>query len=495
MVGAVSYRATPYDNRLPGIEKAESKKEIDVMKIAFLGAIRTVTGSMHLLTVNGNRILLECGLFQGRRRESYERNRNLPFDAASVEAMILSHAHIDHSGNIPNLVKSGFQGNIYSTFATRDLASAMLRDSAHIQEQDVAYVNKKRGRKGLPPVKPIYTRQDAVNSLNAFVGIGYHRTILVADGVRLTFYDAGHILGSAIVVLDIEEDGHTHRLAFSGDLGRKERPILRDPEISPPIETLIIESTYGNRHHRTFEEADRELRRVVNDTYQRGGKVIIPAFSVGRTQEIVYALHHLTEDHKIPDLPIFVDSPLSTNVTEIFRLHPECYDKEINEFIMSGNHRDPFGFHRLRYIRSVEDSKALNFLREPAIIISASGMCEAGRILHHLKNNIEDPRNTVLIVGWQSPHTLGRRLVERREKVRIFGEEYDLRAQVKVINGFSAHADRQELLDYVQQVRKGLRRVFVVHGEEQSSLSLADGIRALSVPEVVVPELGDEVEF
>jgi len=465
------------------------------MKIAFLGAIRTVTGSMHLLTVNGNRILLECGLFQGRRRESYERNRNLPFDAASVEAMILSHAHIDHSGNIPNLVKSGFQGNIYSTFATRDLASAMLRDSAHIQEQDVAYVNKKRGRKGLPPVEPIYTRQDAVNSLNAFVGIGYHRTILVADGVRLTFYDAGHILGSAIVVLDIEEDGHTHRLAFSGDLGRKERPILRDPEISPPIETLIIESTYGNRHHRTFEEADRELRRVVNDTYQRGGKVIIPAFSVGRTQEIVYALHHLTEDHKIPDLPIFVDSPLSTNVTEIFRLHPECYDKEINEFIMSGNHRDPFGFHRLRYIRSVEDSKALNFLREPAIIISASGMCEAGRILHHLKNNIEDPRNTVLIVGWQSPHTLGRRLVERREKVRIFGEEYDLRAQVKVINGFSAHADREELLGYVQQVRKGLRRVFVVHGEEQSSLSLADGIRALGVPEVIVPELGDEVEF
>lgn len=465
------------------------------MKIAFLGAIRTVTGSMHLLTINGRRILLECGLFQGRRQESFERNRNLPFDASSVEAMVLSHAHIDHSGNIPSLVKSGFHGNIYATFATRDLASAMLCDSAHIQEQDIAYVNKKRAKSGLPPVEPIYTRQDAVNSLNVFVGIGYHRTVPVADGVRLTFYDAGHILGSAIVILDIQEDGHTHRLAFSGDLGRKARPILRDPEVIPPVETLIIESTYGDRHHDTLEEADRELRRVVNDTYQRGGKVIIPAFSVGRTQEIVYSLHHLMQDHKIPDLPVFVDSPLSTNVTEIFRLHPECFDEEINEFIASGNNRDPFGFHRLRYIRDVEDSKALNFLREPVIIISASGMCEAGRILHHLKNNIEDPRNTVLIVGWQSPDTLGRKLVEKQEKVRIFGEEYDRRAQVEVINGFSAHADRDELLGYVKLVGEGLRRVFVVHGEEQASLSLADGIRALGVPEVYVPEPGDESEF
>lgn len=465
------------------------------MKIAFLGAIRTVTGSMHLLTVNGQRVLLECGLFQGRRQESYERNCNLPFDAASVDVMILSHAHIDHSGNIPSLVKSGFRGDIYSTFATRDLASAMLIDSAHIQEQDVAYVNKKRAKSGLPPVEPLYTRQDAVNSLNAFVGIGYHRTVQVTDGVRLTFYDAGHILGSAIVVLDIEENGRTHRLAFSGDLGRKDRPILRDPEIIPPVETLIVESTYGDRHHRTFEEANRELRRVVNDTYQRGGKVIIPAFSVGRTQEIVYALHLLVEAGKIPDLPVFVDSPLSTNATEIFRLHPECYDEETNEFITGDNHRDPFGFQRLRYIRSVDDSKALNFLREPVIIISASGMCEAGRILHHLKNNIEDPRNTVLIVGWQSPETLGRKLVEKQEKVRIFGEEYDRRAQVEVINGFSAHADRDELLSYVREVRDGLQRVFVVHGEEQASLSLADGIHALGVPEVCVPEPGDEVEF
>jgi metallo-beta-lactamase family protein len=465
------------------------------MKIRFLGAIRTVTGSMHLLTINGRRILLECGLFQGRRQESYDRNRNLPFDAVLVDVMILSHAHIDHSGNVPSLVKSGFQGSIYSTFATRDLASAMLRDSAHIQEQDVAYVNKKRAKSGLPPVEPIYTRQDAVNSLNAFVGIGYHRTVPVADGVRLTFYDAGHILGSAIVVLDIEEDGRTHRLVFSGDLGRKDRPILRDPEIAPHAETLILESTYGDRHHESVDEAGRELRRVVNDTYQRGGKVIIPAFSVGRTQEIVYALHHLVEERKLPDLPVFVDSPLSTNATEIFRLHPECYDEEVNQFIANGNHRDPFGFHRLRYIRRVEDSKELNFLREPAIIISASGMCEAGRVLHHLKNNVEDPRNTILIVGWQAPYTLGRRLVERQQKVRIFGEEHDLRAQVEVIYGFSAHADRDGLLGYVQQAQSGLRRVFVVHGEEQASLSLADGIRALGVPEVAVPEQGDEVEF
>ncbi|MDY7039849.1 MAG: MBL fold metallo-hydrolase [Chloroflexota bacterium] len=465
------------------------------MKIAFLGAVRTVTGSMHLLTINGQRILLECGLFQGRRLESYERNRNLPFDAASVDVMILSHAHIDHSGNIPNLIKSGFRGNIYSTFATRDLASAMLRDSAHIQEQDVAYVNKKRARDGLPPMEPIYTRQDAVNSLNAFVGIGYHRTVPVADGVRLTFYDAGHILGSAIVALDIEENGRTHRLAFSGDLGRRKRPILRDPEIVSPIETLIIESTYGNRHHGPMDEISRELRRVVNDTYKRGGKLIIPAFSVGRTQEIVYTLHHLVEERKIPNLPVFVDSPLSTNATEIFRLHPECYDQEVNEFIKSGNKRDPFGFHRLSYIREVEDSKALNFLREPAIIISASGMCEAGRILHHLKNNIEDSRNTVLIVGWQAPNTLGRKIVDRQEHVRIFGQEHDLRAQVETIYGFSAHADREELLDYVRGVNKELQRVFVIHGEEESSLSLADGIRAQNVPEVFAPELGDDVEF
>ncbi|MFB0534531.1 MAG: MBL fold metallo-hydrolase RNA specificity domain-containing protein [Anaerolineae bacterium] len=464
------------------------------MKLRFMGAVRTVTGSMHMLTVNGSNVLLDCGLFQGRRQEAFERNRNLPFEAGEVDAFILSHAHIDHSGNVPSLIKSGFRGNIYATFATRDLCAAMLPDSAYIQEQDVAYVNKKRAREGLPPVEALYSKQEAHESLKYFLGVGYDRTFDVVPGVRATFRDAGHILGSAITVLDIEENGQQCRLAFSGDLGRKNLPILRDPSPIHDVDYLIIESTYGNRQHETPEEAQAALRRVVTETYHRGGKVIIPAFSVGRTQEIVYTLHRLSEARKIPNLPIFVDSPLSVNVTEVFRLHPECYDEETARFILSDRHPDPFGFKRLRYIRDVEDSKELNFLREPAVIISASGMCEAGRILHHLKNNIEDNRNTVLIVGWQAPNTLGRKLVERLEKVKIFGEEYQLRAEVEVINGYSAHADRGELLDYVRPLNNGrLKKMFVVHGEEEASLTLADGFRKLGVPDAVVPELMEQV--
>jgi metallo-beta-lactamase family protein len=466
------------------------------MKIQFWGAVRTVTGSTHLLMVNGSRILLDCGLFQGKRQESFERNRNLPFDGNTIDALILSHAHIDHSGNIPSLVKDGFKGNIYTTPATRDLCSAMLRDSGHIQEYDVVYINKKRAKKGLPPVEPLYTVDDAAESLKYFVTVGYSRPLPVVPGVSVTFRDAGHILGSAIVVLDVEENNQKSRLVFTGDLGRKDMPILRDPEIVEEVDHLIIESTYGDRQHDPAEAASKALRDVIVDTYRRGGKVIVPAFSVGRTQELVYALHQLTEAKDIPELPIFVDSPLSVNVTEIFRLHPECYDQEVNQFLSEGDRRDPFGFHRLTYIRSVEGSKDLNFLREPAVIISASGMCEAGRILHHLKNSIEDPRNTVLIVGWQAPHTLGRRLVERQPVVKIFGEEYSLKARVETINGFSAHADRDELLDYVRQLGAGrLKAALVVHGEETSSLSLADGLRDLGVPRVIVPKPGDEFEL
>ena len=466
------------------------------MRIQFLGAVRTVTGSMHLLTVNGSRILLDCGLFQGRRQESFERNRNLPFDAGTIDVLILSHAHIDHSGSIPSLVKNGFEGNIYTTPASRDLCSAMLRDAGHIQEDDARYISKRRARKGLPPVDPLYTVEDATESLKSFVSVGYDRPFLVAPGVTLTFRDAGHILGSAITVLDIEENGARKRMVFSGDLGRKGMPILRDPQVVEGVDYLILESTYGDRIHDPIRTTDEELRDVVVDTYHRGGKVIVPAFSVGRTQELVYALHRLTESRDLPDLPIFVDSPLSVNVTEIFRLHPECYDKELNLFIAGGNHRDPFGFHRLTYIRSVEASKELNFLREPAIIISASGMCEAGRILHHLKNNIEDPRNAVLIVGWQAPHTLGRRLVERQSVVKIFGEEYNLRSRVETINGFSAHADRTDLLDHVRQTGvEQLKYAFIVHGEEPSSLALADGLRELGVQQAIVPRLRETFDL
>jgi metallo-beta-lactamase family protein len=451
---------------------------------------------MHLLTANGSRILLDCGLFQGRRKESFERNRNLPFDAGTIDALVLSHAHIDHSGNIPSLVKNGFEGNVYATPATRDLCSAMLRDSGHIQEDDARYVSKKRARKGLPPVEPLYTVEDATESLRSFVSVGYDRPLPIAPGVTLTFRDAGHILGSAIVVLDVEDTGEKKRLVFSGDLGRKDMPILRDPQPVDDVNYLIIESTYGDRLHDLPEATDKQLRDVVVDAYRRGGKVIVPAFSVGRTQELVYALHRLTERRALPQLPIFVDSPLSVNVTEIFRLHPECFDKELNEFIASGNNRDPFGFRRLTYIRSVEASKELNFLREPAIIISASGMCEAGRILHHLKNNIEDPRNTVLIVGWQAPYTLGRRLVERQSVVKIFGEEYNLRARVETINGFSAHADRAGLLDYVRQMEATqLESAFIVHGEEPSSLALADGLQSLGLRKAIVPKQGEEFDL
>ena len=466
------------------------------MKLQFYGAARTVTGSMHLLTVNDSRILLDCGLFQGRRKESYERNRYLPFDATGVDAMVLSHAHIDHSGNIPSLVKNGFGGNIYATPATRDLCSAMLRDSGHIQEEDAAYINKKRVRQGLPPIEPLYTQEDAARSLGQFVSVGYHRPLPVAPGVTVTFYDAGHILGSAVVVLDLEENGTHKRLVFSGDLGREQMPILRDPEPVDGADVLIIESTYGDRLHDPIETKDRELRDVVLETYRRGGKLIVPAFAVGRTQELVYTLHHLVQAHKIPELPIFVDSPLAVNVTEIFRLHPECYDEEVRAFMEAGNTRDPFGFHRLTYVRSVEGSKELNFLREPAIIISASGRAEAGRILHHLKNNIEDPRNTVLIVGWQAPDTLGRRLVERQPVVKIFGEEYQLKAQVRTINAFSAHADRNDLLGYARQLGpERLEATFVVHGEEASSLALAEGLSTLGIEQVAVPRRGEAFEL
>lgn len=463
------------------------------MHIQFHGAVRTVTGSQHLIQINGRQILLDCGLFQGSRKASYERNQNLPFDATMVDALIVSHAHIDHSGNIPNLVKSGFQGDIICTYATRDLCSIMLRDSAKIQQYDIEYLNRKRDRKGLPPLQPYYEMADVVNSLRLFVGIGYERPYNIMPGVRVTFYDAGHILGSAIVVLELEdhESQQEIRLVFSGDLGRPDRPILEDPTYIDEADVLLVESTYGSREHDPTEATKEKLKKVVNETSRRGGKVIVPAFAVGRTQELVYDLHQLVEARDIsPNLPIYVDSPLAIDATGIYRLHPEAYDEDLSKFLAEGNGNDPFGFDMMRYTRTTAQSKELNFLRDPAVIISASGMAEAGRILHHLKNNIEDPRNTILIVGWQAPDTLGRRLVERQPRVRIFGEEYQLRAQVVTINGFSAHADRSELLDWTGHFRRQAKNTFVVHGELESSLALADGMRRQGYQDVHVPELG-----
>lgn len=465
------------------------------MKIQFHGAVRTVTGSQHLVTVNGYKILLDCGFYQGKRAESYERNLHLPFEAAEVDVLVLSHAHIDHSGNIPNLVKSGFRGDIICTYATRDLCTIMLRDSAKIQESDVEYVNKKRARQNLPPLQPIYGSADAVECMKYFVGIGYERAYRITPEITLTFYDAGHILGSAIVALDIvdRETKRDVRLVFSGDLGRPNRPILRDPTFLQEADVLLIESTYGTRNHETTAESSDELEKIVNETYRQGGKLIVPAFAVGRTQELVYRLHHLIDDGKIPaNLSVFVDSPLAIDATSVYRLHPEAYDEEVAEFMLgSANHDDPFGFERMQYTRAVYQSKALNDLKEPAIIISASGMAEAGRILHHLKNNIEERRNTILIVGWQAPNTLGRRIMERQPTVRIFGDEYQLRAQVKSIQGFSAHADRGELLEWVSHFQRRPQHTFVVHGDEDISLAFAETLRQeADLPDVNVPFLG-----
>jgi metallo-beta-lactamase family protein len=463
------------------------------MQIEFCGAVRTVTGSQHLLTVNGRKILLDCGLYQGSRKQTYERNQHLPYDAANIDVLVLSHAHIDHSGNIPNLVKSGFTGDIVCTYATRDLCSIMLRDSAKIQQYDIDYLNKKRRRKDLPLLEPFYTMEDVVESLKYFIGIGYNRSFQIMPGVSVTFFDAGHILGSAIVALDIkdEETKKQIRLVFSGDLGRPNRAILRDPTFLDEADVLLVESTYGNREHAPTDSALEKLERAVNETCKRGGKLIVPSFAIGRTQELVYALHRLVKDRDIsPELPVFVDSPLAIDATGIYRLHPEAYNEDVFRFLTEDVHGDLFGFDMMRYTRSTFQSKELNFLREPAVIISASGMCEAGRILHHLKNNIEDSRNTVLIVGWQAPNTLGRRIVERQPKVRIFGEEYQLKAEVVTINGFSAHADRSELLDWTGHFKKRPAHSYIVHGEEDASFALADGMRAQGFTDVNVPSLG-----
>ncbi len=467
------------------------------MRITFYGAAQEVTGSLHLIEVNGRRILLECGLFQGRRAESNERNRNFPFEPASIDAVVLSHAHIDHSGNIPNLVKQGFNGNIWCTAATRNLCTYMLMDSGHIQEGDAAYLNKHRGPDE-EPVVPLYTQADVQASLSFFISVGLHRTVTIADGVSLTFSNAGHILGSAFVTLDIREfaTDKRWRLVFSGDVGRPGMAILADPELPTAADILIMESTYGDRLHQSREDARRELREVVRATVRRRGKVIIPAFAVGRTQEIIYALNQLEAEGDIPPLPIFVDSPLAVSATEVFRMHPEEWDEEVHAFLQGDQRRNPFDWDRVEYVRDTVRSKQLNFLDGPAIIISASGMAENGRILHHLKNNIENPDNTVLLVSFQAEHTLGRKLLDGARKVKILGEEKEVRARVAAIEGYSAHADQAELLAWARGLdRQRLGHAFLVHGEQAASFTLAEKLRAEGVSRVVVPERGQSFEF
>jgi metallo-beta-lactamase family protein len=468
------------------------------MKITFHGAAQEVTGSMHLIEVNDKRVLLDTGMFQGRRDETYKRNLTFPFDPKTIDAMLLSHAHIDHSGNIPNLVKQGYAGNVWSTPATRNLSVYMLMDSGHIQESDADYLNKRRKKEGYPAVEPLYTQADAQESLTHFISVGLHRPITVVDGVQATFYNAGHILGSAWVALDIREfaTGKQWRLVYSGDVGRPGMAILNDPEQPEAADILIMESTYGGRLHPSRGEALKQLQDIVRDTVRRRGKVIIPSFAVGRTQEIVYALNELAAEGDIPQLPIYVDSPLAVNATEVFRLHPEEWDDEVRKFLQEERRRNPFDAPNVQYVRDVVESKRLNYLKDSAIIISANGMAENGRILHHLKNNIEEPENTILFVSFQAENTLGRKLTTGARRVRILGEEYDVRAKVVSIEGYSAHADQAELLGWARPLdRDRLQKTFLVHGEPQSAEALADKLRTERMKDVVVPTRGQTVEF
>jgi metallo-beta-lactamase family protein len=437
------------------------------------GAAQEVTGSKHFFNFNNQIVQVDCGAFQGRRSESDEKNRAWPFEASEVRSMVLSHAHFDHSGLIPLLIKKGFNGNIYTTPASRDLASLIMMDSAHIQAKDLEFLKKRARKKGEVFAKePLYDEHDVITSLDQFITVSYERSIPVADSVEVTFFDAGHIIGSSIPVLKFSQNGRTMTVAAAGDLGRKNLPILRDPQPIPDIDYLVIESTYGHRLHDPISTAREKLADAVNRTVERGGKIIIPAFAIERTQELIYILHLLTDEGRIPKIPIYVDSPMATNATAIFRVHQECYDEGTREAFLN-HHKNPFGFNELRYITNVEESKALNTHDGPEIIISSSGMCEAGRILHHLANNIEDSRNTILIVGFMAAHTLGRRIKEQQDKVRIFGDEYRLKAEVVTLNTFSAHADYNDIVEYISVLNSGrLREIFLVHGEPDAQSNL-----------------------
>jgi metallo-beta-lactamase family protein len=456
------------------------------VQIEFAGAAREVTGSCHILRVGGKTVLLDCGMFQGRRQESREKNEKLPLPVDQIDAIVLSHAHIDHSGRLPFLVRHGYRGPIYCTAATRDLSAIMLADSAHIQEKDAEFLTRRHKE----VAAPLYAMRDAASAVEQMIGLAYDSTFDVVPGVRATFTDAGHILGSASVALECTEAGVTKRVVFSGDVGRRGLPIIRDPQ--PPVgaDVVLLESTYGNREHPSVEGARDQLARVITEAAARGGKVLVPAFAVGRTQEIVYDLHALTLAGAIPEIPIYVDSPLAIDATTVFAMHPEIFDQSED---LVRRVQDLFRFTRVQYTREASESKALNQQPGPMVIIAAAGMMEAGRILHHLAHHASDPRTTILVVGFQAEHTLGRRVVERAPILKVLGEEVPLRARVEVLAGYSAHGDRHELQQWLDRVRAGnpdraVPVVHLVHGEPEAQDDFAVQLRAAGYRSVNAPE-------
>jgi metallo-beta-lactamase family protein len=464
------------------------------MRINFHGAAHTVTGSQHLLEINGNKLLLDCGLYQGRRADTYSRNLNFRFEPRDLDAVILSHAHIDHSGNLPNLAKQGYEGPIFATPATADLAAIMVADSGHIQEADAEFVNKKRAQRGEDPIEPVYTKEDAEAVAGMFAGRKYEEEFEPIPGVIARFHEAGHILGSAAVSLEIEEKGRKIRLWFSGDIGRYGLPLLRDPVLPSAVDYMIMECTYGDKPHRDPEQAFIEFRGVVGKTLERGGKVIVPAFAVGRTQELVYDLNRMMHNGDVPRAPVYVDSPLAVNATDVFKRHLECFDEETAQFVNESRH-PALDFKMLTYIRSVDESKALNERTDPMVVISASGMAESGRILHHIKNNIENPRNTICIVSWQAPDTLGRRLADREPQVRIFGETYRRKCEIATIGGLSGHAGQDLLVKYATAVKGSVKQIFLVHGEEKQAMTLKGLLKERKMGRVHYPDLHERVDL
>jgi len=463
------------------------------MKIKFLGAAREVTGSKFLITTDSDkRLLLDCGMFQGKGLETDSMNRDLGFEPETIDHIILTHAHIDHSGLIPYMYRRGFRGSVVCTNATRDLCAIMLADSGFIQEHDTYTFNKRRAKKGLPLVTPIYTQEDAVACMNLFIGIPVEMNFRIDENIKVRFTSSGHMLGSAVTNLQIIEKGQIKRIAYTGDIGRPVNRMLTPPVPFPQADVVITESTYGDRLHQNYEAADNELLNVLKDTcIVKGGKLIIPAFSVGRTQEIVYSLNNFFNHGKLPRIDIYVDSPLAVNATTVFRVHTECFNREFQEVLKTDP--DPFGFNSLFYITRQEDSKKLNDHKKPCVIISASGMMEAGRVKHHLANNISNPRNTVLVVGYCSPTTLGARILRGDKEVSIHGTVYKVNAEVKKIESFSGHADYREMIDFLGcQEKSGLEKTFIVHGEYETQKKYSEALLKEGFKNLEIPARGQE---